>query len=112
MLQSDPQISRKLLIFQDIFTQDPLRRKFRMAIETTFTPNFNRLVRPARAANMVMHSRMGSLETMRSVCHRLSMPPASHRSTQRQKASAPENGNSVMPRPTATFIRMVFSLPC
>ncbi len=83
-----------------------------MARETTLTPNFSRLVRPARAASMVMHSRIGSLDTSRSVCHRLSTFPASHRSTQRQKAGAPENGNSVMPRPIATFILMVLSLSC
>jgi hypothetical protein len=51
-----------------------------------------------------MHSRIGSRLTMRSVCHTESTPPASHRSTQRQKPATLSNGNSISPSPTATFL--------
>src|SRR5439155_10090939 len=66
-----------------------------------------RLVRPANAAITLMHSRNGVGLTRRSVCQIESTPPASHRSTQRQKAAAPENGNSISPTPIATFLGMV-----
>jgi hypothetical protein len=56
----------------------------RSASDTTFMPNFSRRVRPASAAIAVMHSRIGALLISRSVCQTESIPPASHRSTQRQ----------------------------
>ena len=40
----------------------------------------------------------------RSLCHNESTPPASHRSTQRQNAAAPENGKSNSPSPAATYL--------
>src|SRR6202022_3539526 len=49
-------------------------------------------------------SRIGSRLTIRSVCHSESMPPASHRSTQRQNPATPANGNSINPTPIATFL--------
>jgi hypothetical protein len=57
-----------------------------------------------------MHSRIGWLLMIRSVCHRLSTPPCSQRSTQRQKAAAPEKGNSISPRPMAMRRAMAQSL--
>src|SRR5712691_6371489 len=69
-----------------------------------------RLVRPASAAITLMHSRNGVGLTRRSVCQIESTPPASHKSTQRQKAAAPENGNSISPTPTATLLGMVSPL--
>src|SRR5882762_4506250 len=69
-----------------------------------------RLVRPANAAITLMHSRKGVGLTRRSVCQIESTPPASHRSTQRQKAAAPENGNSISPTPTATFLGTFFGM--
>ena len=56
----------------------------RSASDTTFMPKRRRRVRPASAAIAAMHSRIGWRLTRRSVCHSESMPPASHRSTQRQ----------------------------
>ena len=56
-------------------------------------PNLMRSVRPASAAITLITSRKGSSETRRSVCQSESTPPSSQRSTQRQKARAPENGN-------------------
>src|SRR6266404_376733 len=76
----------------------------RNASDSTLTPNLSRRVRPASAAIALMHSRIGSRLTMRSVCHSESMPPASHRSTQRQNPATPANGNSIKPSPIATFL--------
>src|SRR5262249_11393310 len=74
----------------------------RSASDTTFMPNLSLRVRPASAAITLSASRIGSLETSRSVCHSESTPPVSQASTQRQKPAAPSNGNSISPRPTAT----------
>src|SRR5205085_1670366 len=76
----------------------------------TLTPNLRRRVRPARAAITLTHSRIGSRLIMRSVCHSESMPPASHRSTQRQNPATPANGNSIRPSPIATFLGIRSSL--
>ena len=73
----------------------------RSPTEATFMPNLMRWVRPASAAITLITSRNGSSETRRSVCQRESTPPSSQRSTQRQKASAPENGNALSPSPKA-----------
>ena len=65
----------------------------RKPTEATFMPNLRRSVRPESAAITLITSRKGSCETRRSVCQSESTPPSSQRSTQRQKAPAPENGN-------------------
>src|SRR5260221_2284686 len=74
----------------------------RSASDTTFMPNLILRVRPASAAITLKLSRIGSLETSRSVCHSESTPPPSQASTQRQQPRAPSNGNSIKPNPTAT----------
>ena len=85
----------------------------RNASDSTLTPNLMRRVRPASAAITLMHSRIGSRLTIRSVCHNELTPPASHRSTQRQNPATVSNGNSIRPRPTATFLIIaISSLPC
>ena len=71
----------------------------RMPTDATFMPNLSRLVAPAIAAIALMHSRIGSLETSRSVCQSESTPPVSHISTQRQNPSAPANGKLASPIP-------------
>ncbi len=73
----------------------------RIASDTTFMPNFTRRVRPAIAAIAAMASRIGSRLIRRSVCQRLSTPPCSQRSTQRQKPLMVAKGNSASPSPTA-----------
>ena len=73
----------------------------RIATDTTLTPNLMRRVRPAIAASALMLSRIGARLISRSVCQSELMPPASHRSTQRQNPAAVSNGNSMIPRPTA-----------
>ncbi len=84
----------------------------RIATETTLTPNLIRRVRPAIAASAVMLSRNGWRLTRRSVCQMESMPPCSHRSTQRQNPSTVWNGNSMMPTPTAMLRAMMIFLGC
>ena len=86
----------------------------RNASDSTLTPNLSRRVRPANAAITLMHSRIGSRLTMRSVCHSESTPPDSHKSTQRQNPAIPENGNSIRPSPMAMFRDMgvLLSAPC
>ena len=53
----------------------------RSPMEATFMPNLIFLVAPASPAITLMHSRNGSLEISRSVCHRESTPASSQRFT-------------------------------
>ena len=65
----------------------------------TFMPNLMRRVPPARAAMTLMHSSPPSAPMMRSDCQIESTPPASHRSTQRQKPRASSKLKLPMPTP-------------
>ncbi len=76
----------------------------RSARLATFMPNFRRRLPPASAAMTLMHSSWGSRLIIRSLCQMESTPPASHRSTQRQKSGAAWNGKLAMPSPALTVM--------
>ena len=83
----------------------------RSPTDATFIPNLMRRVAPASIAIALMHSRMGRRDTIRSVCHRESTPPSSHRSTHRRNAAPEENGSSMRPRPTPIVIANLLRSP-